>query len=57
MHLVWRSFAAAVVAVVVYYLVFQGKNMFKNPLEASDVFVFGEFRDRVSRLVYLSFPP
>lgn len=45
----WRiSFAAAVVTVVVYYLVFQGKNMFKEPLTASDIFLFGEFQDSVS---------
>lgn len=47
------SFAAAVVTVVVYYLVFQGKNMFKEPLTASDIFLFGDFQDSVS-LAYLS---
>lgn len=33
---------------MVYYLVFQGKNMFKEPLTASDIFLFGEFQDSVS---------
>lgn len=32
---------------MVYYLVFQGKNMFKEPLTASDIFLFGEFQDAV----------
>lgn len=44
----WDSFAAAVVTVVVYYLVFQGKNMFRHPLESEDIFIFGEFQDSVS---------
>ncbi|CAM9437151.1 unnamed protein product [Pylaiella littoralis] len=43
--LTWRSFAAAVVTVVVYYLVFQGTHMFDEPLTASDMFLFGEFQD------------
>ena len=33
--------------VVVYYLVFQGATIFKEPLEASDIFLFGEFQDSV----------
>lgn len=45
--LVHDSFAAAVITVVVYYLVFNGKNMFKDPLEADDIFVFGEFQESV----------
>ena len=41
------SFAAAVVTVMVYYLVFQGKNIFTEPLTSSDIFLFGEFQDSV----------
>lgn len=45
----WFSFAAAVVTVEVYYLVFQGKNIFTEPLTSSDIFLFGEFQDSVSQ--------
>lgn len=42
------SFAAAVVTVVVYYLVFHGRNMLNHPLAAEDIFVFGEFSEEVN---------
>ncbi|CAM9787116.1 unnamed protein product [Ectocarpus sp. 6 AP-2014] len=54
--LTWRSFAAAVVTVVVYYLVFQGRNMFDEPLTASDIFVFGEFQDSDSSFYMWELP-
>ncbi|CAM9288352.1 unnamed protein product, partial [Hapterophycus canaliculatus] len=54
--LTWRSFAAAVVTVVVYYLVFQGKNMFRDPLKASDIFLFGEFQDSDSSFYMWELP-
>lgn len=51
--LAYCSFAAAVVTVVVYYLVFQGRHMLDRPLAAEDIFIFGEFSDQVStRLPY-----
>eukprot|EP00752_Nemacystus_decipiens_P007845 g7009.t1 len=54
--LTWRSFAAAVVTVVVYYLVFQGKNMFKEPLTASDIFLLGQFQDSDSSFYMWELP-
>ncbi|CAM9177656.1 unnamed protein product, partial [Laminaria digitata] len=54
--LTWRSFAAAVVTVVVYYLVFQGTTMFREPLEASDIFLFGEFQDSESSFYMWELP-
>eukprot|EP00903_Cladosiphon_okamuranus_P010912 g10308.t1 len=54
--LTWRSFAAAVVTVMVYYLLFQGQNIFKEPLTASDIFLFGEFQDSDSSFYMWELP-
>ncbi|CAM9541998.1 unnamed protein product, partial [Choristocarpus tenellus] len=41
--LTYKSFAAAVVTVTTYYLVFKGDTILNDPLEADDIFVFGLF--------------